>query len=303
MSEPILYLEDLCLTKFLGEGHCSEVRLGECSLEKFVCKIPRITGNTTIDKHYCEQIHKEITILSNLEHENIVKLLWAGKANIFNTLTLQRINIPVILLEYAKGDNLYKFIEKSGKFSEQLSKHIFLQLISALEYLSSKNIKHRDIKCENILLDTFFKTKLADFDLSTILTNNEKGAIGTRGYMAPEVESLKQCASIKSDVFSLGVVLFYMITGRFPFTFTKANYHYKILCSSNNQFWELFENPYKGGMKLSSEFKKLINQMLHVNPSKRPTLLELKNSDWILKGEKISELEIMCEWNVRYGLQ
>lgn len=139
-------------------------------------------------------------------------------------------------------------------------------MIDQLEYLSYKNITHRDIKLENIIIDENMKLKLADFGFATdqnieSLTSYK----GTQSYMAPEIRNGDVYNGKQTDVFSMGVVLFTLVVGFFPFAkASMKDQYYNILVTGlrdengiNTQFWKTLRSSH-----LSTEFKDLMQKML-----------------------------------------
>jgi serine/threonine protein kinase len=125
-------------------------------------------------------------------------------------------------MEFCQGGSLIDIMKKNKHFSEQSVAHIMKQLLSALAYLHSMNIVHRDIKLDNIVAlsedsDGFISIKIIDFGTATkVSAFRTKGKIcGTRSYMAPEVFQGK--VNVKSDVWSSGVFLYLLFMGKFPF--------------------------------------------------------------------------------------
>jgi serine/threonine protein kinase len=120
-------------------------------------------------------------------------------------------------MEFLPNGTLFKVIEK-GPLPLPVTKTIFRQLATTLDYIHQKGIAHGDIKPENILISEDYKIKICDFGFARVVSNNPQEAVGgSKGYTAPEiykplVEDLRKC-----DIFSLGVVLFIMMTGVMPF--------------------------------------------------------------------------------------
>jgi SNF-related kinase/serine kinase len=194
-----------------------------------------------------------------------------------------------IVFEYATGGSLFDFILKTGTLSEQLARHYFNGILEAVSYLHSSGIAHHDIKPQNILLNSSLEVLLADFDLASP-AGNYKGVIGTCGYMAPEIEARKVYSAEKADIFALGVVLFFMVIGKNPFTSTILNANYNALWAYNNKFWKRFDK----NNNFSIEFKSLIERILERDPDKRITLDEMKKHLW-MQRQPISELELIIE--------
>jgi calcium-dependent protein kinase len=125
------------------------------------------------------------------------------------------------LNRYIPGGELYKAISHWGHFSESDAAYIMKQLLSAMNYCHSKNIVHRDLKPENILVDSIVDSKrnvkVINFENALRYSRRKKvyELVGTPNYMAPE--TIEGKCSPKSDVWSLGVIMYVMLSGRYPF--------------------------------------------------------------------------------------
>jgi len=142
-------------------------------------------------------------------------------------------------------------------------------------------VAHRDIKLENVLVDTASMTlKVADFGYAAHgNTDSLKSYRGTFTYMAPEIkEGGKLYDGKKADLFSAGVVLFILVRGIFPFKEArKEEYFYSLLCQGKfSEYWSKVESEY-----LSSDFKNLIERMLAYDPKQRPSLEEIRAHPWM----------------------
>jgi len=169
---------------------------------------------------------------------------------------------------------LFDLCQKIGGpagFGEVAGRFLFSQLLDALEHMNSREVAHRDIKLENVLVDTSSMTlKVADFGYAAIGTEPLKSYRGTFTYMAPEIkEGNKLYDGHKADLFSAGVVLFILVRGIFPFKEArKEEFFYNLLCERNFQeYWSKVESEY-----LSEEFRDLIQRMLAYDPKARPSL-------------------------------
>ena len=134
-----------------------------------------------------------------------------------------------IIMDYVENGELFELVQSTGKFDEQLARYYFRQLLSALHYLHNTcGVCHRDIKLENILMDSNYNIKLNDFGFCTLLTDDKgkstlKSFKGTEGYMAPEMFKKKGYNGKQVDVFALAVSLFMMVTCCQPFGRAKSN--------------------------------------------------------------------------------
>ena len=240
----------------------------------------KIIKNTSIndnDGMVNKKFLKEIQVLKELEHPNIIKIFEYYIDNKYH----------YIISELLTGGELYESILKFQKFNEKKAAYIMKQILSALNYLHSKGIVHRDIKPENILVQKSdnkkkskndfdeINIKLIDFGASNYFKENEilTLKVGSPYYIAPEV--LNKCYNEKCDIWSAGVVLYVMLTGNFPFIGKTSQ--------------KLFENIKTGKYKqtgkeweaISKEAKNLIGQMLELNTSKRISAAECLKSPFL----------------------
>ena len=160
-----------------------------------------------------QSFKNEIDVLSKLHHKNIIKYYGAYEKG-------DKLNI---LLEYCIAGSLYKLLEVYHHFKENIIRKFTFQILKGIEYLHSHHIMHRDIKAGNILIDKHNHIYLIDFGLSSILGQNEEttGSMGTITYAPPEMYSNKTY-SYSIDVWSMGVVLYYLYYGVMPFSKEKS---------------------------------------------------------------------------------
>ena len=196
----------------LGHGAFGKVRLYRDRNYKdllFAIKTLRKEG---IPKFQFDLLKSEVSILSDLDHPNIVKYFGTFEDEYYIH----------ILMEYLKGHDLNKIIalKKYTGFEEKDMAKIIQQLLKALSFIHSKNIVHRDIKPENILFSNkkdYTTLKLIDFGLAT--TKRSKEEVGTPVFMAPEMTKGDSCP--KSDIWSVGIIVYLMITGLYAFDHVK----------------------------------------------------------------------------------
>lgn len=122
-------------------------------------------------------------------------------------------------MEYCSEGSLYKLIQKKGTIPEVYIKLILREVLNALKYLHNNKKIHRDIKPDNILVTKHGEIKIADFGVSSKLTDTNHKAnsfIGTPHYMAPEIIS-KECYDYKVDIWSVGIMAIQMATGHLPY--------------------------------------------------------------------------------------
>ena len=169
---------------------------------------PELSG----DSGFVQRFMREAQALSGLSHPNIVQTYDAGKYN----------NQYYIAMEYIEGENLKNYIARKGEISAQMAVYIAAQICHALQHAHSRNVIHRDIKASNILLSKNGTVKVADFGLAKVANTNtisyNKGdVIGSVYYISPE-QVRGATSTERSDIYSLGVILYEMLTGKVPFS-------------------------------------------------------------------------------------
>ena len=202
----------------IGEGGMGYVFLAEHITlhRKAALKVlnPSISSNPEIKIRFLN----EAVTLAQLNHTNIVTLYDFSEKD----------NNLYLLMEYVEGDPLDIYIEhKHGLIAENECKKIFIQILSGVSYAHKKSIIHRDIKPSNIILKYDGEPKILDFGIAKILVNNpyvgkENARLGTIMYMSPEqVRGIE--IDFRSDIYSLGVTLFEMLTGKCPYDINKES--------------------------------------------------------------------------------
>ena len=166
-------------------------------------------------------------------------------------------------MEFASHASLHSYLKaKPGrKLKEDEGKYIFKQVVDGIYYLHSKNIIHRDIKLENLLLDENKTLKIIDFGFSICVKNDQRinNFCGTPTYMAPEIVSKKEYFGAPVDVWALGVLLYVLLCGTFPFKAQEEKELYK----------KIIKGTYEFPHHLSYGAKNLISKMLFYNPFER----------------------------------
>mmetsp|Transcript_34475 Transcript_34475/g.46461 ORF Transcript_34475/g.46461 Transcript_34475/m.46461 type:complete len:161 (+) Transcript_34475:1748-2230(+) len=154
-----------------------------------------------------KQAIREIRILSRLNHQNVVRLFEA----------IDTPKYVYLVMEYVQGESLHAHLkaQPNRRFPEEKAKHIIKQLIGILSYLHSRNVTHRDIKLENIIIDKRGIIKLIDFGFCCCTSNDVKLKIfcGTPSYMCPEIVMKKDYSGPPTDIWATGILLFAMLCG------------------------------------------------------------------------------------------
>ncbi|CAN4106173.1 unnamed protein product [Withania somnifera] len=256
------------LGKLLGCGafgkvyHARDIRTAQSVAIKVVSKQKILRSGLTA------HVKREISIMRQLRHPHIVRLLeiLATKKKIY------------FVLEFAKGGELFAKLAK-GRFSEDLSRRYFQQLISAVGYCHSRGIYHRDLKPENLLLNENWDLRVTDFGLSAVRDQIRPDGLlhtlcGTPAYVAPEILAKKGYDGAKVDIWSCGIILFVFNAGYLPFNDTNLMAMYR----------KIYKGEFRCPKWTSPELKRLLIRLLDTNPLTRITVEEIKNDPWFQKG-------------------
>ena len=253
--------------KKIGEGHygeCFEFISIKDSKEIYAGKI--IDKNKLKGEKSLENIINEIKIQNSLDYPKIVKVedKLEDDKNVF------------IVMELCQNKTLRNLIQKRKHLTELEVQCYMFQIIQGLKYMHYRRIIHRDLKPENIFLDDKSDLKIGDFGYAVKLSSKDekrKSILGTIFYCAPEVIDHKNYDgySFKADIWSLGVIMYNLLTGILPFFDTNDNIYSKII---NGSF------SFPDDIEIGKAAKDLIKQILEVNPKKRPDLNQILSHEF-----------------------
>uniref|UniRef100_A0A8C1VZ11 non-specific serine/threonine protein kinase n=1 Tax=Cyprinus carpio TaxID=7962 RepID=A0A8C1VZ11_CYPCA len=192
-----------------------------------------------------------------------------------------------LVMEYASGGEVFDYLVAHGRMKEKEARAKFRQIVSAVQYCHQKHIVHRDLKAENLLLDADMNIKIADFGFSNEFTIGNKldTFCGSPPYAAPELFQGKKYDGPEVDVWSLGVILYTLVSGSLPF--------------DGQNLKELRERVLRGKYRIpfymSTDCENLLKRFLVLNPVKRGTLEQIMKDRWINAGSEEDELKPFVE--------
>ncbi|XP_034412597.1 serine/threonine-protein kinase MARK2 isoform X9 [Cyclopterus lumpus] len=269
------------LLKTIGKGNFAKVKLARHVLTGKEVAV-KIIDKTQLNSSSLQKLFREVRIMKMLNHPNIVKL--------FEVIETEK--TLYLVMEYASGGEVFDYLVAHGRMKEKEARAKFRQIVSAVQYCHQKCIVHRDLKAENLLLDADMNIKIADFGFSNEFTMGNKldTFCGSPPYAAPELFQGKKYDGPEVDVWSLGVILYTLVSGSLPF--------------DGQNLKELRERVLRGKYRIpfymSTDCENLLKKFLILNPSKRGSLeasskQQIMRDRWMNVGHEEEELKPYIE--------
>ena len=280
----------------LGQGAFAKVNLGLNVLTGRVVAIKSFKKKAEEKFNIkMKKIQYETELMKRFNHKNITKIL-----EVFHDEEYM-----LIIMEYINGENLFSFVKKRRKLSEKLAKFLFRQIILGIEHIHSKNVVHRDIKLENIMIDFNNTIKICDFGIGKVLKSEDEllyDKCGTPMYMAPEIILSNENDGYKGfpvDIWSSGITLYIMLSGTLPFNLkSKNNKKENISFNGNKRYNNTYLQNQIISVKpreienISEEAKDLLKGILNKNPEKRLTCNQILNHPWLKNAKNLDLFDI-----------
>uniref|UniRef100_A0A8C6G6B0 non-specific serine/threonine protein kinase n=1 Tax=Mus spicilegus TaxID=10103 RepID=A0A8C6G6B0_MUSSI len=249
----------------IGQGGCAQVKLAR----------HRLTGThvavKVIVKRECwfNPIMSEAELLMMTDHPNIISLLQVIE-------TKKKV---YLIMELCEGKSLYQHIQNPGYLQEDEARPLFKQLLGAMNYCHNQGIVHRDLTPDNIMVENDGKVKIIDFGLGTQEKpgQNHNLFCGTYPFSTPEVLLSRPYDMRKIDVWGLGVVLYFMVTGKILFDAASIEKLRK----------QIVAGKCSVPCRLSVELQDLIRLLMTDNPELRPTVAEVMVHPWVTEGSGV----------------
>nr|XP_013806034.1 PREDICTED: testis-specific serine/threonine-protein kinase 2 [Apteryx mantelli mantelli] len=259
----------------LGEGSYGKVKAAYSDRLESNVAIKIIDKRRTPRDFLEKFLPREIAALKRMNHPSIVKTY-----EIFET----KAGKVYIMMELGEKGDLLDYLKSTGAMKEDIARGKFQQLASAIKYCHDMDLAHRDLKCENILLDKDLNIKLSDFGFSKPLTRDENGKItlsktfcGSTIYAAPEVLQGIPCNPKICDIWSLGVILYIMVCALMPFD--DSNIRKMVWIQKQHRI------HFPKSRHLTAACKDLIYRMLQPDVSQRLNIDEVLSHPWLQPPE------------------
>lgn len=251
-SFPLSLQRDYELGQCIGTGGFSTVHLA-IHLPSFQKVAIKAYSLPTLSPSSQAHVSEEIALLRRIQHENCVGLreVVDSKSHLY------------LVMEYAAGGNLFRLVTANGPRSEEEARALFLDVVKAVAYCHSQGIYHRDIKPENIVLTKDGKAKLTDFGFATT-EKKSSSRVGTTAYMCPELLQHRPYTCSQADIWGLGVLLHFLLTGNRPRYRPALG---KVLV--------------RGMVRLPPIVKVLLARLLAVQPERRPEAENVLGCAWL----------------------
>ncbi|KAJ3101359.1 Serine/threonine-protein kinase par-1 [Phlyctochytrium planicorne] len=261
-----LFLDRYVIEKQLGEGSYGKVKLAVDNETNRRVALKIIHKSTIKKPEHITRIKREVRIMRLLNHSSIVKLYDVAETD----------KDIVLALEYVEGGELFDFIVAQNRLNDKTARKIFRQMVSAVDYCHQSSVIHRDLKPENLLMDLKRNIKIIDFGFVNLFDPEDtlKTFCGSPFYASPEMILGRQYVGPEVDIWSMGVILYALLTGQLPFRDVNTKDLYRKITTST------FDIP----GYVPEDASHLIRKMLCVDPQNRATLEYIKNHSWTNKG-------------------
>ena len=261
-------MERYTRVKVIGKGAFGAVKVGVHKLSGAVVAIKNFKKSDIKSEVEQKGIEREIKIMKAANHQHVIRLY-------------EVIDSPTnyyLVMECAPNGDLGAHLEKVRRLGEADAAKFLVQTASAVAHCHGRGVVHRDLKPENLLLDGNMDIKLTDFGLSALVKPGVllKVPCGTPAYSAPELISRQPYDGTRADVWSLGVLLFAMLSAALPFNNDDEDEVVRAVTAGDFAF-----APKASWKKVTPQAIDVVSRLLRVRPEARATLAELRAHAWI----------------------
>jgi len=278
------FLNQYVVIKDLGHGAFGKVKLCLNTHTSRLCAIKCINRKLLQRHKFAAQgrdkgrdvVKKEIAIMKKLVHDNVVRLHEVIDDEVGHYIFM--------VLEYIPGGPIYvPAVYSNNGMGEELAHHYFCETCIGLDYLHLNNVIHRDLKPENLLKKADGTVKICDFGVSELFSDEDAAAgdaaevtaaVGTPAFLAPEIAQGGRARGKPSDIWSLGVCLYYIVCGAVPFPGSTV-----LEVTARIMSDEVLIPP-----SITPSLGSLLKGILDKNPATRMTLEQIMRHEWVTKG-------------------
>ena len=254
-------LDDFLIGRPLGEGKFGHVFLARTKKEKYIVALKLLFKKQLVKYGVQHQLRREIEIQSHLHHDNILRMYGYFHDS----------KVVYLILEYAPQGELYRKLQKLGRFKDDQAANYMYQAIDAVDFCHRNKVMHRDLKPENILVGYFGELKIADFGWSVHAPSSRRDTMcGTLDYLSPEMVERKPYDE-KVDHWCLGVLAYEFLVGKPPFESQDARSTYD----------KIVEVDYTFPNYVNEAAREFIQGFLKYLPADRMPLPAAKKHRWI----------------------
>ncbi|XP_029598889.1 serine/threonine-protein kinase SIK2 [Salmo trutta] len=250
------------IIRTLGKGNFAVVKLACHKVTKTQVAI-KIIDKKRLEPSDLKKIYREVEVMKLLNHPHIIKLYQVMETK----------DMLYMVMEYARNGEMFDYLLSLGRLSESEARRKFCQILSAVDYCHSNHIVHRDLKAENLLLDSNMDIKVADFGFGNFFSEGQflSTWCGSPPYAAPEVFEGIEYEGPPLDIWSLGVVLYVLVCGVLPFDGPSL--------PALRQ--RVREGRFRIPFYMSQDCENLVRRMLVIEPAKRITVARIKKHRWM----------------------
>ncbi|GLV39820.1 uncharacterized protein CBL_08114 [Carabus blaptoides fortunei] len=274
-KKTLLEIHGFTLGHVVGTGTYATVKVAWSNTQKCNVAVKIVSKGIAPADYLKKFLPREIEVVRILHHPNIIRFFQA----------IESTHRVYIIMEYADNGSLLDIIRRDTYIDEHRAKKWFKQLIEGVDYCHRNKVVHRDIKCENMLMDINYNLKLSDFGFARSVLRSTNGLYalsetfcGSYAYASPEILKGIPYQAPLADIWSCGVVLYAMLFGRLPFD--DSNFS-KLLRQVSNKI------TYPKEPQVSAQSKIVINKIL-VAVKERVTIDTLRREPWFISGRHAS---------------
>jgi serine/threonine-protein kinase len=288
-------IEKYTIKSELGQGGMATVFLAHDNKFDTEVAIKLLRKEFVLNENIRKRFIAEARNMFKMSHPNIIKV----------TDLIEEGDTVAFVMEYVEGETLKEYIDRKGKLKDEEIKHLFSQMLEAMAYVHKQNLVHRDIKPSNFMIDQARLVKLMDFGIAKTMdassaeyTQTGTGMqMGTPMYMSPEQITETKSVTAQSDIYSLGVVLWQMVTGQKPYD-TNTLSNFQLQTKIVNEKLELTNSKWDKGISKSTakhESERFLKCLDWINEINENTITTEKDDNTILDLSNSNEQTVILK--------